>query len=87
MFWLYLFLLIWLPSSAYLLGHDIWRHWKKPWLENRRTEGMISLSKTQQYLVMGFWPFVIVGLIGWLIFGTLEAVAKALKVKWRNRKQ
>ena len=86
MFYVYLFLVIWLPTSAYMLGHDIWRHWKSPWLENRRTEGMISLTKTQQYLVMGFWPFALVGLVGWLIFGTLSLVAQACRVQWRERR-
>lgn len=85
MFWFYLFLIIWIPTAVGLLTHDIWRHWKKPWLESRRTEGMISLSKTQQYLVMSFWPFAIVGLIGWLVFGTLQLMAQACKIKWNER--
>lgn len=88
MFWLYLFLIVWIPSSAALLISDIYRHWKEPWLEHRRTEGMISLSKTQQYLVMGFWPFAIVGLIIYFV-GSVICMAfcmlmDELVAKWRS---
>lgn len=58
---------------------------KRPYLKNRRHEGLISFSDRQYWWIMTLWPLAIVAFVLYIVMIAVCAIIELIQIWWLGR--
>lgn len=86
MLWFLLIAAVWIIVAVGCHIHRYRFYEKRPYLKNRRGEGLIALSERQYWWVMTLWPVAIIAAICLCVGLGLLAVLE-IGIEWWGRKR
>ena len=77
---------IWIFVAVSCHYHRYKWYKKRPYLNNRRGEGLIAFSERQYWWIMTLWPLAIVAAVLYLIMLLVCLIIEQLKDRWVARR-